>query len=203
MDKNFTDRKFRVTGIIMTLMVTIGLFWAAGQWLHRYDWPRPITDKEREANCVKAFENLQLICAAQEKYKQEDWDEDGQKVYSRYFPHLWTTLNKESDPVLIELIPQKLAFAMGPEGAVNGYFYNDISERALDSIDNTRKNDYTKEWAIVAIDATYGQKAMRVFLADNSGKILMKYTNAPPQIWPQNPLANGWEIITSVDQIKH
>ncbi len=202
MDKSSTDKKFSVTGVIITIMVTIGLLWAAGQWLHRYDWPRPITDKERETNCIKAFKNLQLICAAQDKYIQNDWDNDGQKVFSRYFVHLWTTLSKESDPILIELIPKKLAFAMGPERAVDGYFYRDLPQRELDLRGNTRKNDYTKEWAITAIDSTYSQTAMRVFLADNSGKILMKYTTETPQIWPYEPPANGWEIVTSIEQIR-
>ena len=202
MNKNSTEKKFSLTGIVMTIMVTIGLAWAAVQWQHRYDWPRPITDKEQEANCIKVFKNLQLICAAQDKYIQKDWDNDGQKVYSRYLAHLWTTLSRQSDPILIELIPKKLAFAMGPANDLEGYYFSDLPERALDSKGNTRKNDYTKEWAIAAIDAAYTQTAGRVFLADNTGKILMKYTTETPEIWPHDPPANGWQVITAIEQIK-
>lgn len=203
MNKNPTDRKFSVPGIIMTVMVTIGLAWAGWQWQHRYDWPRPITDKDRQANSIKAFKNLQLICAAQKNYIQRDWDNDGQKVYSRYLAHLWTTLSQESDPLLIELIPKKLAFAMGSASDLGGYYFSDLPQRALDSKGNTRKNDYSKEWAIAAIGATYGQTvSRRVFLADNSGIILMKNTDETPKIWPHDPPANGWETITSIEQIR-
>ena len=203
MNKNSTKKKCTLTGIIMTIMVTIGLAWAGWQWRHRYDWPRPITEKEQEANCIKTFKNLKLICAAQEKYIQKDWDGDGKKVYSRYLAHLWTTLSRQSDPILIELIPKKLAFAMGPANDLEGYYYKDLPQRALDSKGNTRKNDYTKEWAIAAINAAYSQTTGRVFLVDNSGKILMKYTIETPEIWPHDPPANGWQVITDIEQIRH
>jgi hypothetical protein len=201
MNKNSTNKNFTITGIIMTIAVTIGLLWAGLQWKHRYNWPKPATEKQLQTNSIKAFQNLQLICDAQEKYLQTDWDNDGQKVYSRFLAHLWTTMSQQSEPVLIELIPKKLAFAMGPGSGVDGYYYTDIPERNMDSRGNTRKNDYTKEWAIAAVDASYNAKYMRVFLADNSGKILMKYTNDTPTIWPYKPLENGWEIITEIEQI--
>ena len=201
MNKNSDNKNFTLTGIIMTIAVTIALVWSGLQWKNRYNWIKPITEKDRQANSIKAFKNLQLICTAQDKYIQKDWDNDGQKVYSRYFTHLWTTLSQESDPILIELIPKQLAFAMGPEKALDGYYYNDLPRREVDSKGNTRKNDYTKEWAIAAIDANYGRTSRRVFLADNTGKIFMKYTIETPIIWPHEPLANGWETIATIEQI--
>ena len=90
---------------------------------------------------------------------------------------------------------------MGSGGALDGYYYNDLARREVDSKGNTRKNDYTKEWAITAIDAAECQTARRVFLADNSGKIFMKYTIEILEIWPHDPLANGWETITAIGQI--
>ena len=202
MNKNSTCKNFSLTGIIMTIVVTVGLVWAGWQWQHRYDWPRPITEKDLQANDIKAFKNLQLICAAQDKYIQSDWDNDGVKVYSRYLAHLWTTLSQESDPILIELIPKKLAFTMGPGRPLEGYYYKDLPQRAVDSEGNTRKNDYTKEWAMAAINVIEGQKARRIFLVDNSGKILMKYTAEILDKWPYDPAANGWEQITAIEQIK-
>ncbi len=202
MNKNSDNKNFTLTGIIMTIAVTVALVWAGSQWKNRYNWTKPITEKDRQANGIKAFKNLQLICTAQDKYIQKDWDNDGQKVYSRYLAHLWTTLSQESDPILIELIPKDLAFAMGSEGALDGYYYKDIPRREVDSKGNTRKNDYTKEWAITAINAAEGQTARRVFLADNSGGIFMKYTIETLEIWPHDPLANGWETIAVVEQIK-
>ncbi|MEN8126948.1 MAG: hypothetical protein ABFR90_03990 [Planctomycetota bacterium] len=201
MNKDSNDKNISLTGVMMTVMVTIALVWAGLQWKHRYNWPRPITDKERQANSMEAFKNLQLICAAQEKYKQKDWDNDGQKVYSRYLAHLWTTLNQQSDPIRIKLIPQNLAFAMGPKRSVEGYYYSDLPEREVDLEGNTRKNDYAKEWAIVAIDATGSPTANSIFLADNSGKILMKYTDEYPTKWPYDPHASGWKIVTDSEQI--
>ena len=202
MNKNSDNKNFTLTGIIMTIAVTIALVWSGSQWKNRYNWIKPITEKDRQANSIKAFKNLQLICTAQDKYIQRDWDNDGQKVYSRYLAHLWTTLSQENDPILIELIPKDLAFAMGSGGALDGYYYNDLALREVDSKGNTRKNDYTKEWAIAAIDATYERTSRRVFLADNTGKILMKYTTETPIIWPYEPIANGWETIAAIEQIK-
>lgn len=202
MDKNSTDKKLSITGIIVTVLVTIGLGWGGWQWQHRYDWLGPVTEKDRQANRVKAFKNVQLICAAQEEYIQKDWDNDGQKVYSRYLAHLWTTLSKESDPVLIELIPKDLAFAMGPSNALGSYYYKDLPLRALASKDETRRNDYSKEWAVAAIEVTDGKIARRVFLADNNGKILMKDTLEAPQTWPYDPPANGWETVTDAKQVR-
>jgi hypothetical protein len=202
MNKKTTTKNFTIAGIIMTIAVTFALVWAGQQWKHRYNLSKPFTEKQQVANSVIAFKNLQLISAAQEKYKQKDWDNDGQKVYSRYHVHLWTTLDQKNDPLLIELIPKKLAFAIGPEKDADGYFYKNISRRYLDSKGNTRKNDYAKEWAIAAIDAHYSSTSMRVFLADSSGEILIKYTNEIPKIWPFDPLANGWETITSIEQIR-
>ncbi len=201
MNKNSTGKKLSLTGIVITVMVTIGLVWGGWQWHHRYDWPKPITEKDRQANIIKAFKHLRLICAAQEKYIQKDWDNDGQKVYSRYLAHLWTTLSQESDPILIELIPKKLAFAMGSANALDGYYYKDLPLRALDSKDDTRKNDYTKEWAIAAIAVGDVKTAKRIFLADNNGKILMKDTTETPDIWPHEPLANGWETTTDIARV--
>ena len=92
---------------------------------------------------------------------------------------------------------------MGPANDLEGYYYKDLPQRALDSKGNTRKNDYTKEWAIAAINAAYSQTTGRVFLVDNSGKILMKYTIETPEIWPHDPPANGWQVITDIEQIRH
>ena len=91
---------------------------------------------------------------------------------------------------------------MGSGGALDGYYYDDLARREVDSKGNTRKNDYTKEWAIAAIDAAYSRTAGRVFLTDNSGKLLMKYTIETPIIWPHDPPANGWETITAIEQIR-
>ncbi len=91
---------------------------------------------------------------------------------------------------------------MGSASDLEGYYYKDLPQRALDPEGNIRKNDYTKEWAIAAINVTEGQKARRVFLADNSGKILMKYTTEILEVWPYDPPANGWEQITAIEQIR-
>ena len=203
MNKKTTTKNFTIVGIIMTIAVTFALVWAGQQWKHRYNWSKPDTEKQQVANSVIAFKNLQLISAAQEKYKQKDWDKDGQKVYSRYHVHLWSTLDQKNDPLLIELIPKKLAFAMGSKKDVDGYFYKNISRRYLDSKGNTRENDYAKEWAIAAIDKHFFSTSKRVFLADSSGKILIKHTSETPKIWPFEPLDNGWEVITDIDQITH
>jgi len=201
MNKPSANKHYSLIGVMMTVAVTVALVWAGLQWKNRYNWPRPLTDKEKQANRTKTIENLQRIYAAQERYKLTDWDGDGRYVYSRYLANLWTTPNQESDPVQIDLIPKQLAFAMGPQRAADGYFYSDLKEREVDSRGTIRKNDYTKEWALAAVEADDNPEGGIVFLIDNSGTIMMKHVIVRPVTWPLDPLANGWKIVKNTEQL--
>ena len=108
------NKKITTVGIIFTIVVTVAFLWAANQWFNRYNWPKPLTTKQLRANGLNTFKNLQLIADAQEKYKLTDWDRDGKKTYTEFFTHLWTTVDENNDPMLLDLISHDLAFAIGP-----------------------------------------------------------------------------------------
>jgi len=152
---------------------------------------------------VKAFKNLQLIAQAQKKYKQMDYDADGKNNYAKFFIHLWTAVNTDSEPTLIKLIPKKIAFAMGAASAIDGYYFRDLHSRELPEKNQTRKLDYEKEWAVTCAPAAYRKTGFLTFLADSSGDILAKKLRDIPSQCPYDPLSNGWTKVESMGQLKN
>jgi hypothetical protein len=196
------NKKISVPGVIITVLVTLGFLWAAVQWYNRYDWPPKLTVTDMQTNEVHAFENLKLIAQAQEKYKVQDWDGNGEKTYADYFVHLWTTVDKKNDPVLIELIPRKLGFAMGPAEAVDGYYFVDLHSRVELEKRQKRKLNYEKEWAVVGVPAAPRKTGFLLFMTDNSGQVFAKNTREVPLSYPGNPLLEGWTKIESIQYLK-
>lgn len=196
------NKKISVPGVILTVLVTLGFIWAAAQWYNRYDWPPKLTINDMQANEVHAFGNLKLIAQAQERYKVRDWDGDGKKTYAEFFVHLWTTVDRENEPFLIELIPREIGFAMGPTEAVDGYYFVDLHSRALPEKGQKRKLDYEKEWAVVGVPATIRKTGFLLLLTDNSGRIFAKNSREVPRSYPNNPLSDGWTRIKSIQGLK-
>jgi hypothetical protein len=200
--RNFLGGKVCAFILSNTVLVTLGFIWAAVQWYNRYDWPPKLNINNMQANEVRAFENLRLIAQAQEKYRARDWDGDGEKTYANFFVHLWTTVDKENGPVLIELIPRRLGFAMGPAEAVDGYYFVDLHSRALPTKGQETELYCQKEWAVVGVPATFSKTGFLLFLTDNSGRIFAKNSREVPQSYPNDPLSDGWTGIESVQQLK-
>jgi hypothetical protein len=198
MTENRQNKKISVPGVVITVLATFGFIWAAVQWYNRYDWPQKLTVGDMRANEVQAFENLTLIAQAQGKYKLGDWDGDGRKTYADYFVHLWTTVDKENEAVLIELIPRKLGFAMGPSEAVDGYYFVDLHSRELSEKGQKRKLDYEREWAVVGVPAEPRQTAFLLLLMDNSGQFFAKNSREVPRSYPDHPPSDGWTRVESV-----
>jgi hypothetical protein len=196
------NKKISITGLVFTVIVTLGFIWAAAQWLNRYNWPRQLDIKDMRANEIKAFKNLQLIVRAQEKYKKTDWDADKKKPYAKFLPHLWTSFSTQSDPILINLIPKGLALAAGPSSAIDGYYFINLRSRALPAGGQIRKLDYEKEWAAVAAPAENGKTGSLIFIADNSGNIFSKEQIIIPSGFPDEPLSNNWTKIKTIEQLK-
>ncbi len=196
------NKKINTIGIILTVDVTLAFIWAAKQWLNRYNWPTPKTFKEMQANEIKTFKNLQLIVQAQEKYRQTDWDNDGKKNYAKFHTHLWTTLNAENDPVLINLIPKELAFAAGPYRAVDDYYFLNSHTRMKEN-SQILDLDYEKRWAIIAVPAAYTKKGIPIFIVDNSGRIFVQKYKTILYHYPHDPIADGWTEIQNVEQLKN
>lgn len=202
MNTSLQNKKISVTGIIFTVIVTLGFIWATLQWFNRYDWPGQLSSKDIPANEIQTFKNLRRISQAQEKYKQIDRIGDGKKSYAKFFTHLWISVNTQSEPVTIKLIPKDIAFAMDYSLAIDGYYFINLYSRALLAKEQTRKLDYEKEWAVAGLPAVPGNTGSLIFIVDNSSDIFMKNYTEIPSHYPHDPLSNGWTKIESIEQLK-
>ncbi len=195
------NKKITAAGIVLTIFATAVFLWAANQWFNRYNWPPPLTTEELRSNGIHTFENLRLIAQAQEQYKKTDWDKNGEKTYAVYFTHLWTTVDDNNDPLLIELISKDLAFAFGPYRPEDGYFFSSFYARAAEN-GQPKNLDYKNEWALLAVPAIYTKKGAPIFIVDNSGRIFTQKYNVMVYIYPNNPVEEGWTEIKDLQQLK-
>lgn len=196
----------RVAGVALTALVTVGLLWAAAAWLERDDWPPRPDPREMPANERRAFDQLRLIAAAQERFRQEDPDGDGREAYSRFLVHLWRTVDDRGEPVPVGLISRRLAFAMGHTRAVNGYYYVDLHVRELlpgaeptderieelYGSDRVEEIDPSKAWAMTARPAVCGESGVLTFLADGSRVYAKDLRGAWQTRVPCDVLKDGW-----------
>jgi len=196
------NRDYSVTGIIFSIVVTVGFVWAAVQLYTLWNGTRQLIAQDMKLNELHAFLNLQVISQAQKKYKETDWDGDGKKTFAKYFIHLWTSVNNSGEPIRVRLIPQKLAFAIEAARAIDGYYFVDLHDRVLSANNETQRLDYEKEWAVLAVPPTDGQTEARYFLADNSGSIFVKAAKYASMQYPDNPLSDGWTKIDTIQQLQ-
>ena len=162
------NSKNNIIGIILTVIITIGFMWSIYLLSSLTNEQKPLIGEEIRANELAAYENLKLIAAAQEKYKQKDWDSDGKKVYAMFYVHLWRSVSLAGEPLGVNLIAKELAFAMEVSNTLKGYYYMDLRQRRID-IKTIEEFDYTKEWGAAALPGTRGRTtSMRGSIATTS-----------------------------------
>ena len=159
------------------------------------------------SNEIETFENLKKIFKAQQKYYNADFDRDGIKSFALFIAHLWQTVDKKSYPVETRLVSKKLAFAMGETKAINGYFFMTICLKEVKKVDkkNSESNsgnvgyndfDFTREWAMKAIPASYKFTGMLKFIVTQTGKIYAKDMNDERiTSVPEDYVPVGWQEI--------
>jgi cation diffusion facilitator CzcD-associated flavoprotein CzcO len=193
-------QKFNIVGTFVTIIVTAGFIAAAFTWNSLW-LPRKVSPEDVQKNLQLTFLNLKAISAAQEEYKKTDWDNDGKKQYAKFYIHLWRSVGLNGDPINVNLIPKKLAFAIESSRALNTYYFTDLHDMTL--ADNKLEPlDYEKQWAILAQQPNENQKEILYFLADNTGNIFAKSAKYVQQQYPPDPIAAGWTKIDSIDQLK-
>jgi len=212
----FNQKLIRICSVIG---LYIGLVAGSVYILHTPNPDAEVSLNEIIANEIKAKDYLKLIYRAQKQYIAVDWDKDGIKRYAEFVAHLWQTVDRNADPVRNSFIPQKLAFAMGVSRAIDGYYFQSIhlkemqpgrpnsdinkEHQPLQSIDI----DLTREWAIVAIPASYGRTGTLSFMIGSSGKIYAKDNrNRPVESIPERMISNGWQeidIVTDIRKLHH
>jgi hypothetical protein len=190
------------TGIIFSIIATIGFVWTAVQLLTLWKDSDQTITQNIKANEIQTFLNLQTISQAQKKYKEKDWDGDGKKTYAKYFIHLWASVSPAGDSIYVGLVPKKLAFAIEPARAINGYYFVDLHDSFLPANNETQRLDYESQWAVMATTPADGQTEKLYFLADNSGGIFVKSAKYISPQYIDDPVSNGWTKIDSIQQLQ-
>jgi hypothetical protein len=200
--KTSGGKKLTVTGIIFTIVITAGFVWAVIQWQNMWRKPDLATAQDLQLNEQHAFLNLQTISEAQKKYKETDWDKDGKKVFAKYFIHLWTSVSPSSEPISVNLIPRKLAFATETSRAIDGYYFVDLHDWDLPEDRGVQSPNYEKEWAVLAIPTDHGQTGILNFMADSSGSIFVNPAKYIPMLYPEDTASKGWIKIDTIQQLQ-
>lgn len=187
-------------GIIFSVAVTIGLVLAA-MWWYKLFKPVEISADEIKTNIQNTFLNLQAISKAQSEYIKTDWDNDGKKVFAKFYIHLWRSVSLQGDPIDVGLIPKKLAFAIEPARAINSYYFIDLHDKDVGD-GQLQSLDYEKYWAILAMQPNENQKEALYFLADYTGNVYAKYAKYVPQQYPADAISDGWTKILTINQLR-
>jgi len=195
------NSKNNIIGIILTVIITIGFMWSIYLLSSLTNEQKPLIGEEIRANEFAAYENLKLIAAAQEKYKQKDWDSDGKKVYAMFYVHLWRSVSLAGEPIGVNLIAKELAFAMDVSNPLKGYYYMDLRQRRID-IKTMEEFDYTKEWGAAALPGTRGRTGVLTFIVDQSKVIYVTTKMHSQPEYPHDPGGSGWTRIDTREDLE-
>jgi hypothetical protein len=188
------------SGAVLTAAAALaGL--AAAWWLARYEADRPEPDPRRApANERAALAAVRRIAAAQERYRRTDWDGDGTLAYAHYVAHLWQTPGPDGRPVRLGLIPRRLAFAMGPAQAADGYFFRTLGTR--ESTGGVAQLDFRAEWALAAVPAAHPATGRLTLIADQRGGVYASPDPLPPAGYPADPATQGWLRVEAPEDLQ-
>jgi len=201
MNESIKNKTVNITGIILTVIITVGFIWAVYRLAGLSEDDVPVTAARMQANEVRAFAGLKMMAEAQEKYIQTDWDRDGKRVYAMFFVHLWTSVSPGGEPIPVNLIPRKQAFAMEDTLTVDGYYYVDLRKRQLEG--NTRREiDYEKEWAMAAVPGSAGRTGVLSFIVDQNKVIYVTPRMHGEPEYPNEPDRGGWTRIDTEAELK-
>lgn len=174
-------------------------FLALGVW-HAYglltDDAAP-TRSSMAANERRIVDHLKTIQAAQNRFK----DRHPRGEYARFTAHLWQWVDPRGNPVLLDLVPRRLAMAMGPTKAVDGYYLIEVRSRGGTDGATPSPMDYGRQWAVAAVPATFQKTGRLVFLADQTGRIFATAPPRPPTLYPRDPVAAGWRILDAGEDL--
>jgi len=212
------EKKFCLVGSIFTIIVTATFLWGGYQWLQRNNFPPKLAPAQIQSNEILAFERLKQICEAQQKYILKDWDGDGQKNYAQFLAHLWQSIDSNADPVKVDLLPRKLAFAMRRPFAIDGYIYVDLhynlkrAKNKKDSAASVEINeiDPNTGFAVSALPSSNKETGLLSFIITQKGDIharplnhIIYGTRLGFLTCPENFAQEGWRQIKSVNDLKN
>jgi len=193
------NKNYSIIGILLTFLVSIGFIWSIYQiFSNEFLFERSLKNI-RKRNEIRTYKNLNKIIKAQEKFIKKDWNKDGNFTYSDFLVHLWKTFDQSGEPVKVNLIPRKLAFAMGTTRAIDGYYFIDIRLKEKEKREKLKIN-YQKEWAIAAFPADQNSGELTFLISENK-VIYAKEKTGLIDHFPSNPILSGWKRIDKISQI--
>jgi len=208
-EKDSSVKKYSLAGFIFTILISLAFVWAGYLWIQRHNFPPEIPPAMMQSNELLAFRRLGQICEAQKQYILKDRDGEGQK-YAKFLVHLWTSIDQNANPVNVNLLPKKLAFAMRRSYALDGYCYVDIHyKNSKDPTIPRYEIDHKKEFAIAAFPISNKKSGLLSFIVNNTGDIYAKTLESvlpDSQIglfpFPADLVEDGWKLIRNSNEMR-
>lgn len=215
--KQSPEKKICLVGSVFTVIISVAFLWGGYQWSQRDNFPPKLSMTQKQSNEISAFERLKQICEAQHKYILKDWDGDGHKSYAQFLAHLWQSIDSNADPVRVNLLPQKVAFAMRTPFALDGYIYVDMhySYKVLKDKDGQVLSveedaiDPNTGFAVGAFPASNKETGLLTFIITQKGDIYAKtleHITYGPKIGllpcPEDFVQEAWRQIHSIDDLE-
>lgn len=195
------NKKSNISGIILTVIITMGFIWAIYRLAGLSYEIEPLTGEEIRSNEIAAYRNIKAIAAAQEKYRQKDWDSDGKKSYAMFYVHLWRSVSLAGEPIRVNLIAKELGFAMEISKMLKGYYYMDLRKRRI-GLKTREEFDYMKEWGVAAVPGNWKMTGVLTFIVDQTGAVYVTTRMHTQPEYPHDPGRNGWTRIHTREDLK-
>jgi hypothetical protein len=102
----------------------------------------------------------------------------------------------------MDLIPEKLAVAIGPSKSKDGYYFIEVSQRSALSGKVFESINYENQWTVAAMPQQAGRTGNPVFMADQTGSIFAKSVQLFSSRYPLDPYAEGWTAMPTPSDLK-
>jgi hypothetical protein len=152
------------------------------------------------ANENAAFDALQSILHGQNAFYESDHHQ-GVPSYAPFVVHMHHVPGTKNKLNRLGFISRDIGFAMGPDRAFHGYYFEDVRYQELPPANQNQSAplDYQKQWCIAALPAEYGTSGRLILMVNQDGTIIARNPGyvTVPQAWPLDPESQGWSHIGS------
>ena len=192
--------KITIPGIIVTILATMFFIWGIYQLINISDHPHQITEDDILSNEIEAFDNLNMIIKAQNKFYSKDLDKDGIKNYAEFLPHLWIYARKGIEPLELKLISEEITFSKSSHDGYKGYIYTNLHKKQINP-DELKDINYEKKWAVIAYPKNMNITGRLIFIVDNN-MIFAKKNVHNTKILAADLEKDGWVKILSEEDVR-
>jgi hypothetical protein len=190
------------SGVVFTILLAGFIVLALPWWWGQRPQDHSLSPARLRHNELRAFDNLRRVAEAQPIYFEKSKSLFGQARYAAFVTHLWTAVNPRGKAVRLDLIPMHLAVAVGTTKAIDGYYFVDIRERVARQANKVHIVDYRREWLVAGLPQQAGLTGNLVFMVDQSQRIFARPSRTFSSIYPLDPEADGWSLISTSEDLK-